>query len=227
MRWRKRSFKITGIHRVFCTVILWIHGCTCAELKPENAVVRIAHRGGEPFALKWVLPVEFEASTSGWWSNSTWVPTGDTAWTDHNGKVILLNFAPHTQGLICQLFEGEDVPYYINLARDTNPYSSDVNLTIPQNVWFRFIGNREGEPLGQPMSIRPDLTASDAETWQWFTPGTYPQPVAIIKDWIHPLETAPERRFHLYTAAGEFHQTLSTFIPETALGDTLIIPIHF
>ena len=54
-----------------------------------------------------------------------------------------------------------------------------------------------------------------------------PLPTVCLQDWVHPFEDPPERRFHLYTAEGLLLKTVLSPIPESFLGDTLIIPIQF
>lgn len=227
MKGRKRSFVFIVGHGAIFIGIIGLNGCIQTEVQPQNLHLRISHLGGEPFAYRWVLPVQSENNTTGWWSQPSWTSTGDTVWTDEFGRATLLSFTSNTRGLVCQPFDGKDAPYYINFGFYPTTSCADHDLILPQKVWIQFIGNRNGDCLGQSVVIRPELTASNVDTWHSFTPGCPPLPTVCLQDWVHPFEDPPERRFHLYTAEGLLLKTVLSPIPESFLGDTLIIPIQF
>ena len=172
MKGRKRSFVFIVGHGAIFIGIIGLNGCIQTEVQPQNLHLRISHLGGEPFAYRWVLPVQSENNTTGWWSQPSWTSTGDTVWTDEFGRATLLSFTSNTRGLVCQPFDGKDAPYYINFGFYPTTSCADHDLSFRKRFGFNSLAIEMVIASGSQLSFGPN---SLRLTW---IRGTRSHPVA-------------------------------------------------
>lgn len=214
--------KVTAV--IHFGIIFFIVACEKDECVGGNLNLSVEHLGGRAYSNQWVLPVKTNVIQSGWWSNTIFEPTGDTVFTDSEGKVaILMN--DNIDGFIFQSSEIE-IPYFANLALQLPlNCSNSISIALPNFIYFKFIGNRDGHG-NDALIINPSDAVSLEKNENWFTPGSSPRPFLLFKDWIHPHESPPfYRSFNFYNSEGTFLFQHQVLIPESALEDTLIIPI--
>lgn len=205
-------------------IIFFIVACEKEECVSGQLNVTVERLGGHAYSNQWVLPVQTDVIQSGWWSNASFQPAGDTAFTDDDGKVTI-QLSGLTDGFLFQS-TGMTKPYFVNFPLNEQVIcSNSISIPLPNFIYFKFIGNRDGDGNNE-LIVHPSGSVLWDTNPNWFTPGSSPRPFLIFKDWIHPDETSPiQRSFNLFDSEGTFLFQHQVLIPINALEDTMIIPI--